>query len=196
MTGGRVICDTCGKGSASGEHEPGCRVLLERPPYVREPDWQALLLERTKELESAENFADLQRTRAKTAEFERDANRSRAEAAEAKLEGFLGPWDCDKPDEYSDRIDDAFPTRSDSHNEYALAMELVGNRNSKGALVALVNWLLLERTTRPVVVSRVRDLLVKIHSTRLEDDEEVCSCGECSQCCAREALAEIQKVVK
>ncbi len=51
-------------------------------------------------------------------------------------------WD-DKPDEWTPEIEKAFPTRSESHDEYAIAMRMVGSRRSKGALVALVNWLLV-----------------------------------------------------
>lgn len=51
-------------------------------------------------------------------------------------------WD-DKPDEWTAAIDEAFPTRSGSHEAYATAMRMVGSRRSKGALVALVNWLLV-----------------------------------------------------
>jgi hypothetical protein len=51
-------------------------------------------------------------------------------------------WE-EKTDEYSDAINVAFPTRSGSHAEYAKAMTMVGNRHSKGELVALVNWLLV-----------------------------------------------------
>jgi hypothetical protein len=53
-------------------------------------------------------------------------------------------WD-DVDDEYTAEIDAAFPTRSGSHYLYAIAMKMVGNRQSKGALVELVNWLLVER---------------------------------------------------
>ena len=53
------------------------------------------------------------------------------------------PW-IDEPDEWSPAIRAAYPTRSGSHEEYALAMKMVGNRHSKGELVALVNWLLVE----------------------------------------------------
>ena len=49
----------------------------------------------------------------------------------------------DKNDEWSGPIDAAFPTKSGSHREYATAMQMVGRRHSKGALVALVNWLLV-----------------------------------------------------
>jgi hypothetical protein len=52
-------------------------------------------------------------------------------------------WE-DRPDAWTDRIKAAFPTRSGSHEQYALAMKMVGNRHSKGELVALVNWLLVE----------------------------------------------------
>jgi len=47
-------------------------------------------------------------------------------------------------DEWTSRIDAAFPTRSGSHEAYAVAMRMVGTRHSKGELVALVNWLLVE----------------------------------------------------
>lgn len=49
----------------------------------------------------------------------------------------------DVDDEWSDAIKAAFPTKSGSHKEYATAMKMVGNRHSKGELVALVNWLLV-----------------------------------------------------
>lgn len=84
------------------------------------------------ELAALEAAADEQRARAKAAEAERDAERARA----------LGPWD-DDADEWSDAIDAAFPTRSGSHAAYATALEMVGHRRTKGALLALVNWLLV-----------------------------------------------------
>jgi hypothetical protein len=56
----------------------------------------------------------------------------------------------DRKDEWSPAIKEAHPTRSGSHDEYGIAMRMVGNRHSKGELVALVNWLLVEeaRTAR------------------------------------------------
>jgi hypothetical protein len=60
----------------------------------------------------------------------------------------MGQWE-DTPDEWTEEIDAAFPTRSGSHEEYATALRMVGNRHSKGALVALVNWLLV-RSKQPV----------------------------------------------
>lgn len=50
----------------------------------------------------------------------------------------------DVRDEWSDAIDAAFPTRSGEHGAYATAMQMVGNRHSKGALVALTTYLLVE----------------------------------------------------
>ena len=58
----------------------------------------------------------------------------------------LRAWD-DVEDEWSEAIDQAFPTRSGSHDQYAMAMKMVGNRYSKGELVALVNWLLVRLDT-------------------------------------------------
>jgi hypothetical protein len=55
----------------------------------------------------------------------------------------------DVDDEYTERIDAASPTRSGSHKQYAIAMQMVGNRHSKGALVGLINWLLVERPVLP-----------------------------------------------
>jgi hypothetical protein len=49
----------------------------------------------------------------------------------------------DTPDEWTDAIREAFPTRSGSHDQYAVAMQMVGHRYAKGGLVALVNWLLV-----------------------------------------------------
>ena len=54
------------------------------------------------------------------------------------------PWE-DKDDEWSKAIDAAFPTRSGSHDQYAMAMKMVGHRYSKSALVELVNWLLVSK---------------------------------------------------
>ena len=60
-----------------------------------------------------------------------------------KLEAIHNaPWE-DKDDEWTSAIHDAFPTRSGSHKEYAIARRMVGNRHGKGALIDLVNWLLV-----------------------------------------------------
>jgi hypothetical protein len=55
-------------------------------------------------------------------------------------------WE-DVEDEFTPAIKAAFPTRSESHETYVTALRMVGNRHSKGALVALVNWLLIKRDT-------------------------------------------------
>jgi len=53
------------------------------------------------------------------------------------------PW-RDVPDEWTEAIKAAHPARdSESHDEYGVAMQMVGHRQSKGELVALVNWLLV-----------------------------------------------------
>ena len=51
-------------------------------------------------------------------------------------------WE-DAPLPEDDAIHAAFPTRSGKHDIYGEAMRLVSGRRSKGALVALVNWLLI-----------------------------------------------------
>jgi hypothetical protein len=48
----------------------------------------------------------------------------------------------DRPLPEDAAIDAAFPTRSGRHDLYAEASRLVGAKYTKGALIALVNWLL------------------------------------------------------
>lgn len=53
-------------------------------------------------------------------------------------------WE-DKEDEWTSAIEAEHPTRArtmESHERYAVAMKMVGNRHSKSELVALVAWLL------------------------------------------------------
>ncbi len=47
----------------------------------------------------------------------------------------------DKRDIWTPMIEASHPLRTGAHDAYAVAMEMVGNRNSKGALVDLVCWL-------------------------------------------------------
>lgn len=59
------------------------------------------------------------------------------------------PWE-DKADEWSESIKAAHPAHNDrTHEQYAIAMKMVGNRHSKQALVALVTWLLWSRIPDP-----------------------------------------------
>jgi hypothetical protein len=48
----------------------------------------------------------------------------------------------DKDDEWTERINAAHPLKTGDNETYGIAMRMVGNRHSKGALVELVNWLL------------------------------------------------------
>lgn len=54
-------------------------------------------------------------------------------------------WDDDKPLPEDEAIKAAHPLRSGRHDLYQEAMRLVGAKRSKGALVELVTWLLLQR---------------------------------------------------
>jgi len=72
------------------------------------------------------------------------------------LVGVMNPWE-DVKDEWTPAIRAAHPTRSDSHEEYATAMHMVGHRHSKGELVALVNWLLVERARLVAERDRLRE---------------------------------------
>jgi hypothetical protein len=56
-------------------------------------------------------------------------------------------WE-DVDDQWTEKIHAAHPARSGSHDTYATAMKMVGNRHSKGELVALVNWLLVKLGAR------------------------------------------------
>ena len=53
-------------------------------------------------------------------------------------------WE-DAEDQWTSSISEAHPTRSGSHESYAMAMEMVGHRRSKSSLVALVSWLLVQK---------------------------------------------------
>lgn len=69
-----------------------------------------------------------------------------AELLEARREHARAEWtDDDKPLPEDAAISAAHPMESGSHDTYLEAMRLVGAKRSKGALVDLVNWLLVER---------------------------------------------------
>ncbi len=73
----------------------------------------------------------------------------------------------DKPLPEDGVIDAAHPTRSGRHDLYVEAMRLVGAKQSKGALVALVNWLLQPKgqsVSEGSVASRVdKDLVDELN---------------------------------
>lgn len=58
-------------------------------------------------------------------------------------EGSQTRW-MDRKDDLSDAIEASHPLKTGRHDLYQRAMELVGNRHSKGGLVCLVNHLLAE----------------------------------------------------
>lgn len=58
------------------------------------------------------------------------------------LPNVASDWDADREDEWTERINGHHPCNTGDHKTYAKAMELVGNRHSKYALVDLVNFLL------------------------------------------------------
>jgi len=47
----------------------------------------------------------------------------------------------DRRDRWTPMIEASHPLKTGAHDAYATAMEMVGNRHSKGALVDLVCWL-------------------------------------------------------
>jgi hypothetical protein len=90
---------------------------------------------------------DAERQQREAAERERDeADRmltSGLAQAHAERDEALRWGDSAQPED--DAIKSAHPSRTGKHETYGEAMRLVGARRSKGALVALVNWLLAER---------------------------------------------------
>lgn len=103
-------------------------------------------------------------------------------------------WE-DQPDEYSKSIDAAKPTRTGRHDRYALALELVGNRHGKYALVDLVNWLLAARDEEAAARILQRDLtdLKKKVTSVLNRSQRECPCKERSHPCV--ACVEVARII-
>lgn len=51
------------------------------------------------------------------------------------------PAPGDRRDQWTPMIEASHPMKTGAHDAYATALEMVGNRHSKGALVQLVCWL-------------------------------------------------------
>jgi hypothetical protein len=141
---------------------------------------------------------DEQIQRVKGAEIEAKSLKSCAERLMMLLaSGDDGKWE-DANDEWSERIQAAHPSRSGSHEQYADAMRMVGNRHSKHGLIALVNWLLLGQSDQHAklvdVADRLRgkvqrrdDALKIAASISSAEPEQDCGSGpECKWCFARE----------
>ena len=86
-----------------------------------------------------------------------DAAITALQAAPARAELVAAPaaivqptqWRDDKPDEWTPLIDASHPMNTGAHKAYATALEMVGNRRSKDALVQLVCWLIQLRAPFP-----------------------------------------------
>jgi hypothetical protein len=63
--------------------------------------------------------------------------------AEARADALSGPWE-DKPDALTASVDATNPVYTKDYKTYTEALELVSNRHSKGSLVGLVNYLLVQ----------------------------------------------------
>jgi hypothetical protein len=119
-----------GEGSAAVRRDGGERGSKGTAVQLRGDAWTAVRAARGEGdvMDTLESLrAELADARARLAEVERHMER---------------PWG-DRPDEWTDAISVAFPTRSGRHDLFARAMAMVGNRNAKAALVSLVNWLLV-----------------------------------------------------
>lgn len=82
----------------------------------------------------------------------------------------------DKDDVYSEAIIAAHPTNSNKHDDpmlwkrYTMAMDMIGNRHGKYALIDLVNWLLKESA---VVQRRYNIVRLELeHLVRLLEPQE------------------------
>ena len=97
---------------------------------------------------------------------------------------------ADKRDQWSEAIDRAHPTLSGLHAEYMTAMQMVGNRHSKGAICKLVNWLLVRAYDHERVVEAARKPLTVDHGTHVVRFCRVCggAYGRCERTCALVAL--------
>lgn len=86
-------------------------------------------------------------------------------------------WE-DTPDEWTAAIKAAHPGHgSESHDEYGVAMRMVGHRHSKGELVALVNWLLVRiKTMRATTLLEAEQVIREVlpgHWTAIERFREM-----------------------
>jgi hypothetical protein len=68
--------------------------------------------------------------------------------AEARADALSGPWE-DKPDALTAAVDATHPVYTKDYETYTEALELVSNRHSKGSLVGLVNYLLVQNKAIP-----------------------------------------------
>lgn len=78
----------------------------------------------------------------------RDEAQNELRVVRRLLESTTGQaaW-ADRPDQWSEQVAEAHPLKTGNHAAYERALEMVGNRHSKGALVELVCWLLQQRPT-------------------------------------------------
>jgi hypothetical protein len=78
------------------------------------------------------------------------------EQARAALSQQAEPeWHDEKSDQWTAEIEAAHPVNTKAHDAYGTAMQMVGNRRSKRALVNLVCWL-LQRAAPPADDEAVR----------------------------------------
>lgn len=134
------------EGNLPTDHEWTSSILFNEPSAVllanllNMPVYQAC--KKLKELLDAAEERDRLKT---TLEFRTAAVEAYAHGRELDLISSHQSG-RDKPLPEDEAIKAAFPTRSGKHEIYAEAMRLVGAKHSKNALVALVNWLLVERS--------------------------------------------------
>jgi hypothetical protein len=68
--------------------------------------------------------------------------------AEARADALSGLWE-DKPDALTAAVDATHPVYTKDYKTYTEALELVSSRHSKGSLVGLVNYLLVQNKAIP-----------------------------------------------
>tara|TARA_R110000737_G_scaffold64473_3_gene92185 strand:+ start:1182 stop:1421 length:240 start_codon:yes stop_codon:yes gene_type:complete len=71
----------------------------------------------------------------------------------------------DQHDFLTPHVREANPVSSGSFKTYALAQELVSNRHTKGSLVALVNYLLMQGNT----YANINKIAEELHKESIDD---------------------------
>jgi hypothetical protein len=93
-----------------------------------------------------------------------------------KLKGYLKPqkdWQ-DRDDELTEAIDELHPCETGDHKTYTRAMELIGNRHSKGSLVCLVNYFLAREKQLKTMQERIEDSeIIKLRYTQGYNQEQM-----------------------
>lgn len=84
-----------------------------------------------------------------------------------KINGLTGEaqpaeWHDEKPDEYTPLIEAAHPLKTKNYKAWDTAMQMVGNRRNKHALVELVCWLLQRVEEQPAKQAKGQEAVARV----------------------------------